>query len=128
VRQAPQANLMRSDGLDSRQPRARRRDHALGNGGEMLHPRAQRLLIGRARLNAQSAHVTNAIGWLTEKQRARWIAAVHERGERKPERVDVLCARILGRKMQPRARRNAFVGVTRTAARLLENWIHSRRK
>ena len=90
--------------------------------------RAKNLLVGRVGRDLHAADVARAVGRLVQQQRARRIAAIHERSQREAERVNLFCARRLRREVQPRARRDSFVGMARTAAGFFEHRIHRRGK
>src|SRR4029453_6866432 len=94
----------------------------------MAHPLGQRLLLERLGLDSHAAGMTLAIGRLVQQQRPGWIGAVHQSGERDPERLDVIRTGVGIRKVQPRRRRHAIVGMAAAALSRLEDWIDRARK
>ena len=111
-----------------REPFARRGDCRVGKLGEMTHPFDERLLLERARPDADASGVAHAIRRLVDQERLRWIRTIDQRRQGDAERLDVVGAGVRLRKMQSRRRRDAVVGMAAAALSGFEDRIHRPRK
>ena len=128
VRQAAKQLTARRRRGGRREAVAGRRDGCCRKRREMTHPLDERLLLEGPGLNADASGVALAIGRFVDQQRPGRIVTIHERGERDPERLDVVGRGIRVGEMQPRRRRHAIVAVAAAALRSFEDRIERPRK
>ena len=105
------------------EPRTSRIDCGLGNHHEMLDPEAHGVLVRRARLDFTPPTCRmRFVGLLRSNERDASSRST-KRDQRQTECLNLLRCGRLGRKVQPRPGRHAFVTVTAATVCLLEDRI-----
>ena len=128
VRQPSENLLGRRSGRAPREPIACGGHGGFGEPGQVPHPLDQRLLVERAGLYADASRVTLTVRWFVDQQGSGGIGAIHQSGERDPERLDLFGARVRLGKMETRRRRNAVIGVASAALGAFKDRVHRPRK
>ena len=90
---------------------------------QILDPLRENLLFVRAGLDPLATGMRNALGGLLQEQRMRDVGPVHQRGQRQPEHLDLILARVRVGEVHPRAGSDAAGGVADAAMGGFENGI-----
>ena len=128
VRQSSEELIGCRSGRAGREPIAGGGHDRFGERGQVPHPLDQRLLLEGTGLNANASRVTLTIRRFVDQQGSGGIGAIHQSGERDPERFDLVGARVRLGKVQTRRRRHAVISVASAALRGFKDRVQRPRK